>query len=204
MMGAAAKRPEKRPSVAPPAVFSLLRGKAASLPVLCCLVLVIAAACSDSSAEPAPSPVAGNIALSFGPVVGDAAPSFETALVAGDTIGLDELHGEGLIINFWATWCAPCIRELPLLDEIAREHSDDGLTVLAINMGESEEAILDFLDEFDLGFPVALDSYGEISGLYGVLGLPMSFFIDRKGVVRYRRIGELLEDHVARGLGRIP
>ncbi len=172
--------------------------------VLSCLLVIVAVACSNNSSEPTAVPAVDSTTLSFGPVVGDPAPSFETALVEGDTIRLDELHENGLIVNFWATWCAPCIRELPLLDEIAGDHSADGLTVLAINMGEQEEAILDFLDEFDLGFPVALDRQGEIAGRYGVLGLPMSFFIDRDGVVRYRRIGELMEDHVARGLGRIP
>ena len=159
---------------------------------LCCLLFTFAAACSDSPPTP-----------TLGPVVGNVAPPFETALLTGDTISLDELRGNGVIVNFWATWCAPCIRELPLLNKVAREHSADGLTVLAINMGEAEDTIVEFLDEFDLGFPVALDRQGEIAGSYGVLGLPMSFFIDRKGVVRYRRIGELMVDHVTRGLERI-
>jgi thiol-disulfide isomerase/thioredoxin len=180
-----------------------MRGELALL-VWFCLLFVSAAACSSDPPTPTVEPVAATASLSFGPVVGDRAPSFETTLVAGGLVRSNDIIENGLIVNFWATWCAPCIRELPLLDEIAREHATDGLTVLAVNMGEQQEAILEFLDEFDLGFPVALDKQGQISGSYGVLGLPMSFFIDRSGVVRYRRIGELMEDHVARGLERIP
>jgi thiol-disulfide isomerase/thioredoxin len=120
-----------------------------------------------------------------------------------DTIKLDELKGKGVLLNFWSTWCAPCVRELPLLDSVARENAAEGLVVVAMNMGESEEEILGFLEEFELGFPVALDTRGAVARLYAVPGLPMSFFIDRSGVIRYRRIGELKEEHIARGLGRI-
>jgi hypothetical protein len=86
---------------------------------------------------------------------------------------------------------------------VARDHSDDGLIVLAVNMGETEDEILSFLESFDLGFPIALDSTGDVSRMYGVVGLPMSVFIDGDGVVQYRRIGELREDLIARGLDRI-
>jgi thiol-disulfide isomerase/thioredoxin len=121
----------------------------------------------------------------------------------GDSISLQELQGRGVILNFWSTWCAPCVEELPLLDSVARKHSADGLTVVAVNMGETKEEILDFLESFDLRFPIAIDGQGTVTRLYGVVGLPMSFFIDRTGVIRYRHIGMLQEDHIARGLERI-
>ncbi|MDP6451772.1 MAG: TlpA disulfide reductase family protein [SAR202 cluster bacterium] len=157
-----------------------------------CLLLGSTLACSG-----------GMPGAEFGVFVGDDAPAFDIPLVGGDTIGLEGLRGKGVIVNFWSTWCAPCVRELPLLDSVARDHSDDGLIVLAVNMGETEDEILSFLESFDLGFPIALDSTGDVSRMYGVVGLPMSVFIDGDGVVQYRRIGELREDLIARGLDRI-
>lgn len=156
------------------------------------LFLVVAAACS---AQPVESGVA--------PEVGRQAPSFEARLVGGDTARIDDFLGEGIVLNFWATWCVPCQRELPLLEQVARQGDEDGVTVVAVNMGETEEEILAFLADFDVSFPIVLDADGSISRLYAVPVLPMTFFIDGNRVIRYRRAGELREGHIAEGLSRI-
>lgn len=139
----------------------------------------------------------------FGVFAGDDAPAFEVPLTGGNVVSLEGLRGKGVIVNFWSTWCVPCVRELPLLDSVAREHSTDDLVILGVNMGETEEEILAFLERFDLGFPIALDRKGDVSRMYGVVGLPMTVFIDADGVVQFRRIGELREDLIDRGLDRI-
>ena len=172
-------------------LFRRYLAKAGPLSLLC-LPIAVLFACSGSQGVSRASLFTG-----------DPAPPFEAALTSGDTVSLDGLRGNGVILNFWSTWCAPCVRELPLLDSVAREHSADGVRVIAVNMGESEKEILAFLEDFDLGFAVALDPQGTVSRLYAVPGLPMSFFIDRSGIIRYRRIGELKEDHIARGLERV-
>ncbi len=156
------------------------------------LVFMVASACSGRTGQT-------NVA----PEVGSRAPSFEAQFVGGDTSGIDDLLGDGIVLNFWATWCGPCRRELPLLDQTAREVAQDGVKIIAVNMGESEEEILLFLDDFNVSFPIALDADGSIARLYAVPALPMTFFIDSSGVIQYRRVGELLERHIAEGLSRI-
>ncbi len=159
------------------------------------LLLLGTAACSADEDEPS--------ATKLGPVVGNEAPPFELTSMSNEAFELYELRGSGVIINFWSTWCIPCVRELPLLEKVARERADDGLTIIAVNMGETQEEVHEFLTDIDLSFSIILDLQGVVANLYGVPGLPMSFFIDADGIIRYRRIGELKEDHIATGLERI-
>lgn len=156
------------------------------------LFLMVTPACSEQ-------PTQYNVA----PEVGHRAPSFEAHFVGGDTARIDDLMGDGIILNFWATWCGPCQREIPLLVHVAQEGGEDGVTVIAVNMGETEEEIRHFLDDFNVNFLVVLDIDGSIARLYAVPVLPMTFFIDGDGVIRYRRVGELREGHIAEGLSRI-
>ncbi len=86
---------------------------------------------------------------------------------------------------------------------MAQQNEEDGITVIAVNMGETEEQMRPFLEEFNINFPVALDVDGSISRLYAVPALPMTFFIDGGGVIQYRRVGELQEGHITEGLSRM-
>ncbi len=156
------------------------------------MFLVLAAACSGE-------PVASKVA----PEVGQRAPSFDARFVGGDTARLDDLLGNGVILSFWSTWCAPCRRELPLLDRVAWEGVDNRVTLIAVNMGEPVDDVREFLDDLDLTIPVVLDTGGHIRRAYAVPALPMTFFIDGNGVIQYRRVGELREGHVAEALARM-
>ncbi len=149
-------------------------------------------ACSETAIETEP-----------GTAVGNYAPVFEAPITSGDTIKLDDLRGSGVVVNFWSTWCPPCVKELPLLDSTAKNHLADSLVVIAVNMGDSEEEINDFLADMSLEFPVAIDSLGKVSREYQVAALPVTFFIDRDGVIQYKRTGELTEADVANGLDSI-
>lgn len=155
-------------------------------------LLVAALACSTETAS-------NNVA----PEVGHRAPSFQARLVGGETLSFEGALGNGVILNFWATWCGPCKRELPLLDRVAAEGASQGITVIGVNMGEPEEDVREFLYDYDLVFPIALDATGTTSRLYAVPTLPMTFFIEGDGIIRYRRAGELRERHIAEGLSRI-
>ena len=113
-----------------------------------------------------------------------AAPDFQLPLLDGLTlVSPGDYAGRPLFLNFWATWCAPCVRELPALEEFAAEHSadPDGPALLAINLGETAAEIEGFLREIGVGeLPVALDINQVVKRDYGVQNLPTTFVIDRE------------------------
>jgi thiol-disulfide isomerase/thioredoxin len=137
----------------------------------------------------------------FGP--GDAAPPISAPLLGGGGLSSKDLKGRPVVVNFWMTTCEPCIREMPALADIADQYED--LVVVGVNFREVPEDIAAFLDGFteEITFPIALDADGSITAAFRVPAFPTTFFIDRTGVVRYRRIGEVRSEHLEVGLGRI-
>lgn len=131
------------------------------------------------------------------------APAFDVELTTGQRINLDSLRGAPFVLNFWATTCGPCRRELPMLDEAALEHADDGLTVIAVNVGEPLGVIDDFVQELSIGLPVALDARGQMVASYEVVVLPMTFFVDSDGILRYRALGQPRPKQLEHGLEQI-
>lgn len=123
------------------------------------------------------------------------APDFELPLLDGVTlVSPSDFAGRPLFLNFWTTWCPPCVRELPALEEFAATHARDenGPALLAINLGETAEEISGFLAEIGVqNLPVALDVNQVVKDDYGVQNLPTTFIIDEKGVVRFMKLGEM-------------
>ncbi|MDQ6846548.1 MAG: TlpA family protein disulfide reductase, partial [Candidatus Dormibacteraeota bacterium] len=123
---------------------------------------------------------------------GDAAPGFTLTDLTGKRVGLRDHLGQPVVVNFWATWCDPCRRELPLLNSAA--HRLNALAILALDQGENASTIKPFLSQV-LGSTVAittlLDSDHQVGDSYAVAGLPVSVFIDPGGIVRAVHIGEL-------------
>lgn len=118
--------------------------------------------------------------------VGERAPEFVSETVDGEPVALSDYRGEVVLLNFWATWCGPCREEMPDFEAIYQQRGADGLVVLAVNAFESPEQVAEFVDEFDLTFPVIMDESGTINTeLYGpaVEGYPTSLLIDRQGVI---------------------
>lgn len=134
--------------------------------------------------------------------VGNLAPEFVLKHADGETSNLSDWLGQPVIMNFWASWCAPCKEEMPALIDAYRAHEADGLVVLGVNAQESAEQAKTFVDKFQMPFPVALDSRGEVMQLYMVRGLPTTIFIDREGRIAMRYAGllteELLDEFVAK------
>jgi cytochrome c biogenesis protein CcmG, thiol:disulfide interchange protein DsbE len=134
------------------------------------------------------------------------APAFSTAALDGGTVSLADYSGKVVVLNFWATWCEPCKRELPALQQAHQTYGDQGLAIIGVNLTDDElaqggdPAKLDaFLAQYGVTYPTALDLEGEITNAYRVFPLPTSFFIDPQGQIRYVHIGELtLEDVAAR------
>lgn len=120
-----------------------------------------------------------------------AAPDFSLTDLTGQTVSLRDFSGQVVLLNFWATWCPPCIAELPTLDAFYRDHRADGLVVLAINAEEDRAAIEAFLRETGLSLPVLMDTDGEVMRRYDVRALPVSVIIDRSGVIRTIHRGEI-------------
>lgn len=115
---------------------------------------------------------------------GAPAPTFTLSGLNGETHILSEYQGQTVIINFWATWCEPCREEMPDLQEIHEQYADDGLVILAVNAGESEATIQEFVDEFGLTFPILPDPGFEVSELYEVQAYPSTYFVDADGRIR--------------------
>jgi peroxiredoxin len=118
------------------------------------------------------------------------APAFELSDTAGDTHRLADYTGRTLVVNFWATWCPPCIKEMPALDNLQRELLDDGVVVLGVNMGETVEDIAGFTDRVAVDFPLLLSLDMSAGQAWGVRGLPTTYIVDKQGQIVYEILGE--------------
>lgn len=137
------------------------------------------------------------------PEIGEPAPQFALRNPAGELVRLSDFAGQPVWINFWATWCGPCRRELPDIQELANEFEGDDLVVLAVNLGESKDTATDFWDELGLELRILLDSNEDVAIQYRRLGLPNNFFIDREGVLRGFQLGFLTEGQMREKLADI-
>ena len=128
-------------------------------------------------------------------VINFRAPDFELPLLDGLTlVAPGDYAGRPLFLNFWASWCAPCVRELPALAEFAATHAtrEDGPALLTINLGETAAVISAFLAEIGVdNLPVAMDLNQVVKRDYGVQNLPTTYVIDGGGIVRHMKLGEM-------------
>ena len=120
------------------------------------------------------------------PQTGFLAPDFTLQTVDGETVTLADLRGRAVLVNVWASWCAPCRAEMPAMQRVYDEYKDQGLVVLAVNstVQDSLANVQSFAAELGLTFPILLDTDGTATALYQVRALPYSFFIGRDGVIR--------------------
>lgn len=123
-------------------------------------------------------------------VLGQPAPLFAVAELNGGQLELDSYKGKGVLLNFWASWCTPCVNELPLLNEA---YKLTGVEMIAINLGEKPEAIRKFVERYELAFPVGLDPELDLKRIYRAAGLPLTVLIDGEGRLIERHEGELTE-----------
>ncbi len=122
-------------------------------------------------------------------------PAYDFALptLDGGSVRLSELRGHWVLVNFWATWCAPCRDEMPYLDRLGSQHPGN-LVVLAVNMREPPSVIAPFVAELGIDLPILLQPDDAMLLAYDVRGLPVSVLIDPAGMVVLRTVGPLAED----------
>jgi peroxiredoxin len=117
------------------------------------------------------------------------APEFVLEDPAGKQVSLRELRGKIVFLNFWATWCLPCIEEMPAIEKLHQKLVEHGLVVLAVNFQEGPERVKDFFTEQNLTFTALLDRDGKVAELYQVWGLPVSVVINKRGEIVGRAVG---------------
>ena len=123
------------------------------------------------------------------PEIGKLAPDFELDTLDGQTLVLNQLKGKPVLLNFWATWCGPCIHEMPFLQQVYEDWPEETLVLLAINIQESSSDVSQFMQSQGLSFTVLLDSQAAVAQQYNVMGIPSTFFIDSDGVIQDIKIG---------------
>ncbi len=147
------------------------------------------------------------LALSFGkdpraldsPLVGKPAPNFVLRGIDGEVLRLEDFRGQPVFLNFWATWCQPCIVEHPILQAGARRY-DGRVQFLGIVYHDETEKIRRFLDQRGAWGPTLLDEDGSVAVAYGVYGAPETFFIDRDGIIVEKWTGNVQPDYLVRML----
>lgn len=125
------------------------------------------------------------------PKEGDLAPDFVLQSADGPTRKLSNYRGKVVLVNLWATWCPPCIAEMPILDRLTERYAERGLVVLGVAADDDPERVHDFLGKSPVKFQVLLDPDGVVGTQYGITGYPETFFVDRQGRVRDKIIGPL-------------
>lgn len=129
------------------------------------------------------------------PRVGEPAAEYVAATLDGDSVSLESLRGEVVLLNLWATWCVPCRTETPYLQSLFEDYEDQGFRIVGISLdtGDAADQVAMFVEEFGVTYTILHDPQMRGMELYQVLGLPATFLIDREGVLRWMRYGPIQE-----------
>jgi cytochrome c biogenesis protein CcmG/thiol:disulfide interchange protein DsbE len=137
------------------------------------------------------------------PLIGQSAPEWTYATLDGDELSSAELAGRPYVVNFWASWCAPCVDEHPVLGAAWDEHSDE-IAMVGVLYSDSASNAESFLDRYGRpGYPTLVDESGALAIDFGVVGPPETFFVDGDGIVRDKYTGPLTADAMDRRLALI-
>jgi thiol-disulfide isomerase/thioredoxin/outer membrane lipoprotein-sorting protein len=122
-------------------------------------------------------------------LVGEMAPDFTTELLDGTALELSKLRGKVVVLDFWATWCGPCVEAMPVITKVAQSMADSGVVMYAVNIGEKGPKIKDFLAKLKIDVPVALDPEGDIANAYYAEAIPQTVLIGKDGRVEVVHVG---------------
>jgi cytochrome c biogenesis protein CcmG/thiol:disulfide interchange protein DsbE len=130
------------------------------------------------------------------PLVGRPAVPFALTRFDGTPVSLASLRGQVFMLNFWASWCYPaCYEEAPALESGWQRYRERGLIVVGVDIQDTEPAARRFIEQFKLTFPMAPDPGGKVAIDFGVYGVPETFLIDRRGMIRHKQVGALTESY---------
>ena len=124
------------------------------------------------------------------------APGFVLNDLKGKKYDLADYRGKGVLINFWATYCPPCEKEMPYLESAYQDYKDQGVEILAVNAEEPSLIVNQFAAKQKLSFPILLDRDGEVLDKYHVQNLPITFLVNKDGVIEDQVFGEMTEDDI--------
>lgn len=119
------------------------------------------------------------------------APDFTLELFDGSSLTLSELRGKPVVVNFWASWCPPCRDEAPDLEAVWRDYKDRGVVFVGVDVDDTRQDALDFIEEFDVTYSNGPDPGKRIYDSYGVTGFPETFFVNREGIVVRKFVGPM-------------
>ncbi|BCB04584.1 thiol-disulfide oxidoreductase ResA [Bacillus sp. KH172YL63] len=134
---------------------------------------------------------------------GDKAPDFVLEDMDGETHRLSDYKGQGVFLNFWGTWCKPCEREMPYMNNQYAKYKDQGVQILAVNVGESDFLINRFVSKHGLEFPILVDKEEEVQNAYGIDPLPTTFLINPEGEIEKIITGTMSEADIIEDLESI-
>lgn len=134
---------------------------------------------------------------------GDIAVDFVVPTLDGNSVQLSDLRGRPVILYFWATWCGSCTFDMPIMETFYQQETGSGLVVLAVNVGQSEITVRDFIAEGGYTFPVGLDGNMDVGRTYRLLGFPSTYFIDSDGVIRNVHMGQVSQETLEERLAMI-
>lgn len=163
------------------------------LPVAC---LLIAAGCSgeatSSTATDKQTKHGPAAPVAIGTNVGLRPPAVSLQTLKGDTLALSSLKGKVVLVNFWATWCGPCLMEMPSIQRLYQAFRNDDFEILAIS-GDFEGAsvVKPYVDRLRLSFPILLDPQLEVNDLFKITGIPTTILIDRDGIITHKFFGAM-------------
>lgn len=135
--------------------------------------------------------------------VGDKAPDFNVVDTNGEQHKLSDYKGQGIFLNFWGTWCKPCAKEMPAMDNQYNVYKDQGVQTLAINVGESDLKVNRFANRYGLTFPIAIDQNKSLLDSYNIDPLPTTFLISPEGKIEKIIKGEMTEQDIANFMEQI-
>lgn len=195
----------KKTSPKTPTAFIIL--PSVGLIIIIGLILLISNASTNNDKTPAstlssitPQPT-GNQSESMPQSVveiGKPAPDFSLKNIDGKDIYLSDFAGKPVMINFWATWCPSCEKEMPEIEKFYENYKASGLVVLSVNATSQDniDKVKEWIQKDQLTFPILLDESGLVTWQYQLNGLPTSYFIDRQGIIRESQVGGVNPDYL--------